>query len=201
MTAQVPRIRIGKGLGDVSDYSLRFYRQIGVEAVHIPSRPVMEARSRPLVPPTQHGPIGPQPEPWDEGALRQIVERVAAHDLQVTGIGLPLSGNILMGRAGRDADIERVMQCLRVAGRLGLGVVTYTFSALRASEGYAACVGQGRGGANLRDFDHARIADLEPLPNVGHHSLDEMWEHLAYLLQAIVPVAETAGVRLRHPPQ
>ena len=42
--------------------------------------------------------------------------------------------------------------------------------------------------------------DLEPLPEVGTHSLDEMWSNVTYFLKAVVPAAEAAGVRLAlHP--
>ena len=193
-------IKIGKGLSDVSEGTLRFYKQIGVEIVGMPTRYVENIRRRPLVPPAQMGPHGSQPPPWDEAELWRIKERIESFGLTPSQIGLPLSGNILMGKPGRDTDIETVMASLRAAGRVGLRVVTYSFSALRASEGYAARRGGGRGQADLRDFDYDRIRDLPPLDGVGCHSLEAMWEHLAYFIRAVVPVAEVAGIRLAaHP--
>ncbi|MBN1400519.1 MAG: mannonate dehydratase [Anaerolineae bacterium] len=195
-----PGIKIGMGLGNVADATLRLYRQIGVEAVRIPTRTNTRLTVRPLVPPAQRGPRGRQGLPWDEALLRRIMARVEAYGLAPLGANLEPSGRILMGQPGRDEDIESCIACIESAGRLGLQVLTYNFTALRASEGYGARPGAGRGGADLRDFDYARIRDLPPLESVGVHTLDEMWARLAYFIRAVIPVAERAGVRLAvHP--
>ena len=74
----------------------------------------------------------------------------------------------------------------------------YNFTPLRGSEGYSRT--SGRGGSGLRDFDHDRVKDLPPLPNVGEHTREQMWERLEKFLKAVIPVAEEAGVRLaQHP--
>lgn len=194
-------MKIGKELGDVSAATLGFFRQIGVEAVGVPSRLILEPRrSRPLVPPAQMGPVGPQPEPWDEGDLRAVCDRVRAFGLTPVLTSLPLSGNVLLGRPGREADLAQIQACVRVAGRVGLRVLTYSFTALRASEGYVLRPGEGRGGADLRAFDAGRIRDLPPLESVGRVSYEEMWENLTRFLRAVVPVAEDAGITLAaHP--
>ena len=193
-------VAIGVGLGDVAEETLRFYRQIGVEAVRIPTRYVTRVRASSLVPPAQRGPRGAQPEAWDEAELLRIIERVESFGLAPAVVGLPLSGDILMGGPNRNADIDKVLACIRVAGRVGIGVATYSFTALRASEGYGLLRDRGRGGSSLRDFRHDRISGLPPLEGVGRHSMEEMLERLAYFLLATVPVAEEAGVRLAgHP--
>jgi mannonate dehydratase len=194
------QIKIGKGLGDTAEETLGFYRQIGVETVRMPPRLRMEVTARGLVPPSQSGPRGPQPEVWEEGALCEVAEHIRAFGLAPSAMNLPVSGNIVMGREGRKEDIAKIQECIRVAGRVGIQVLTYNFTALRASEGYAARGGQGRGGSSLRDFAYDRIRDLPPLPHVGQHSMAEMWDRLGFFLNAIVPVAEEAGVRLAvHP--
>jgi sugar phosphate isomerase/epimerase len=49
-------------------------------------------------------------------------------------------------------------------------------------------------------YDYDRSKDLPPLPEVGTHTLDEMWRNVTYFLKAVVPVAEESGVRLAlHP--
>jgi mannonate dehydratase len=49
-------------------------------------------------------------------------------------------------------------------------------------------------------YDYDRSKDLPPLPEVGVHTLDEMWANVTYFLKAVVPVAEESGVRLAlHP--
>src|SRR5579884_1644652 len=111
-------VKIGKELADVSAATLGFFGAIGVEEVGIPARLVLEQRrSRPLVPPAQLGPAGPQPAAWDEAELRRVCERVRGFGLAPVLASLPLSGNILLGRPGREADLARVRECVRVAGR------------------------------------------------------------------------------------
>jgi len=197
-------IKIGKGLGDVAADTLRFFRQIGVEEVGMPTHYITKAGTpptrRPHVPPTQTGPAGPLGPPWDEHELRAIKTRIESFGLTPTMAALPLSGAILLGELERDADLETARANIVAAGRSGLRVLTYSFTALRASEGYGARAGAGRGGADLRDFDAARIHDLPPLESVGAHSADAMWERLDYFLRAVIPTAEAAGVRLAaHP--
>lgn len=198
------KIKIGKGLGDVSETTLRFFKQIGVEDVHMPTRwnekPGTRPTTRPLVPPTQSGPVGAQGTVWDEDELLRIKARIHDFGLQATVAGLGISGNIVMGKPGRDADLDVVRANIELAGRVGIRVLTYNFTALRASEGYGARYGEGRGGADLRDFDYDRIKDLPPLDSVGCHAMDDMWDRVAYFLEAVVPTAEAARVRLAvHP--
>ena len=58
----------------------------------------------------------------------------------------------------------------------------------------------GRGGIGLRDYDEARTRDLPPLPNVGEHKREQVWERLESFLREVIPVAEQYGVRLAlHP--
>ena len=192
-------VKLGKGLGDVEPTTLTFFAQIGVEQVTIPSRETGRIGRVPLVPPTQRGPRGPQ-HVLDEAELRRIKAHVESFGLAVTGTGLQPSGRIVMGGPDCDRDIERYCASIRAAGRAGLRVITYNFTALRASEGYRARHGVGRGRSSLRDFDFERVRGLPPLPDVGRHTLEEMWARLEYFLRAVVPVAEEAGVRLAvHP--
>lgn len=192
--------KIGKGLGNLAEETLRFFRQIGVEEVAVPVRLNADSNLRPLVPPAQLKAPGPLPPMWDEEELQQIAARVRSFDLEPTIVNLPLSGRILLGQDGRDEDLRDIEQRVQMAARVGLQVLTYNFTALRASEGYAAQEGAGRGGADLRDFDYARIKDLPPLDGVGEQSMEAMWERLEYFLRAVVPVVESAGLRLAlHP--
>ena len=198
----MPQVKIGKGIGDISENTLRFYRQIGVDAVTIPTRwnDKPGTGERKLVPATQTGPKGGIGRIWDEGEMQRIKAHIESFDLIPLVAGLPMSGNVLMGRDGRDDDLEIMKANIEIAGRLGLRAMNYSFTALRASEGYEAQRGVGRGGADLRDFDNERIANLPPLEGIGEIGMDEMWDNLTYFLEAVIPTAEKAGVQLAaHP--
>jgi mannonate dehydratase len=106
--------------------------------------------------------------------------------------------NVILGRPGRDEEIENVQESIRVAGRVGIPIVEYNFYALRAMGGYYRT--EGRGGSRLATHDYDRSKNLPVLSDIGEHSEEELWERYTYFLKAVVPVAEEAGVRLAvHP--
>jgi mannonate dehydratase len=104
----------------------------------------------------------------------------------------------IYGKPGRDEEIQKVIQSIHAAGKVGLPVVEYNFYAHRIVEGYYEEL--GRAGAGLTAFDYDRIKDLPPLPDIGAWTLDQMWTNITYFLKAVIPEAEKAGVRLaQHP--
>ncbi len=136
--------------------------------------------------------------PWTEERLKHRMDRLASHDLTLFNQMFEGFPNAIYGRPGRDEDIEKVIQSIRVAGKLGLPVMEYNFYAHRIVEGYYDA--EGRGGSAYTAFDYELIRDLPPLPGVGAHTMDEMWDNVTYFLKAVVPVAEEVGVRLAlHP--
>tara|TARA_B100000945_G_scaffold108166_1_gene85721 strand:- start:136 stop:1155 length:1020 start_codon:yes stop_codon:yes gene_type:complete len=193
-------MKICKALGNIRKETLCFYQQIGVEQVNIPPYKNSNLQLRPLVPPPQKNPPGPMPEKWDENELNYICEQVRAFELEPTAIELPISRSILLGEEERSADLEDIIERIHIASRVGLSILTYNFTALRASEGYSVRTGAGRGGTNLRDFDFSRIKEKPPLNDLGKKSKRFMWKNLEYFLKIVVPEAENAGVRLAlHP--
>lgn len=142
--------------------------------------------------------MGGPPIPWQEAELRARMERFKAGGLTICNMMISGFPNTIYGRPGRDEEIEKVQQSIRAAGRVGLPVIEYNFYAHRLVEGYYEEV--GRAGAGLTAFDYERVKGLPPLPEVGAHSLEQMWSNITYFLKAVVPVAEEAGVRLAlHP--
>ena len=78
-TAQGPEIKIGKGLRDLSDETLDFFRMLGVRHVVMPSAYSLTQRRRGLVPATDTGPpqrrthaaMGPRGASADQDAHRE----------------------------------------------------------------------------------------------------------------------------------
>ena len=170
-----PKLCLGTG-ANATDKEMRRLRQIGVD----------------------HALMGGPPIPWTEAGLRALVERFRAAGLTVANLMISGFPNALYGRPGRDAEIDQVNASVRAAGKAGVPVVEYNFYAHRLTEGYYEEL--GRAGAGLTAYDYDRSKDLPPLPDVGIHTLDEMWSNVTYFLRAVVPVAEESGVRLAlHP--
>ena len=136
--------------------------------------------------------------PWEESQLRERIERLKANGLTLGNLMISGFSNAIYARPGRDEDIEKVIQSIRAAGKVGLPVIEYNWYAHRAMEGYFEET--GRAGAGWTGFDYARMKDLPPLPQEGAHTLEEMWANITYFLKAVIPEAEKAGVRMAlHP--
>jgi mannonate dehydratase len=136
--------------------------------------------------------------PWQEDQIKAIMEKLKAGGLTLGNMMISGFPNVLYARHGRDEEIEKVQQSIRAAGKAGLSVIEYNFYAHRLIEGYYEET--GRAGAGLTAFDYSGVKNLQPLPEEGAHSLDEMWANITYFLKAVVPVAEESGVRLAlHP--
>jgi mannonate dehydratase len=166
--------------------------------------------------------MGGPPLPWTESGLRTIMDRFQAEGLTVINMMLPTLTTIIYNREGRDDEIHKVQDSLRAAGVVGLPIVEYNFYAHRLTEGYYNV--PGRGGAGYLGYDYNRKMDdaaddhwtypatrsadelsaaprdLPPLVNEGAHTSEELWSNITYFLQAVIPVAEKANVRMAlHP--
>jgi mannonate dehydratase len=161
---------------EISDQAMRQVKQLGVD----------------------HVLMGGPRMPWDEAQLRRVVDKLKSGGLSLGNMMIGGFPNTLYGRRGRDEEIEKLKASIRAAGKVGLPVIEYNFYAHRAIEGYYE--ENGRGGAGLTAFDADKVKGLPPLPEEGAHTLDEMWNNIAYFLKAVIPVAEQSGVRLAlHP--
>ncbi|HTS27483.1 MAG TPA: mannonate dehydratase, partial [Bryobacteraceae bacterium] len=159
---------------------------------------------------------GGPPIPWEEARLQSMMDRLKTNGVTLGNLMIAGFNNAIYNRPGKDEEIEKVIQSIRVAGKVGLPVVEYNWYAHRAMEGYFEET--GRAGVGLTGFDYEllqtaaqqyqtrpeekgmKFKDLPALPNEGAHTLDEMWTNITYFLKAVVPEAEKAGVRLAlHP--
>ncbi len=146
----------------------------------------------------EHVISGGGPIPWDERQLETTIGRLKNNGLTLGNLMIAGFPSAIYNRPDRDADIEKVIQSIRAAGRVGVPVVEYNWYAHRAMEGYFEET--GRAGAGSTGFDYERMKDLPPLPDEGAHTLDEMWASITYFLKAVTPEAEKADVRMAlHP--
>ncbi len=138
------------------------------------------------------------PSPWKVNELKGYMDKFKENGLTLINLMHPVGTNIVLGREGRDAEIEVFKESLRVASVCGLTNVEYNFYVDRIVEGYYES--PGRGGAGLSAFDFSKVKDLPPKPDIGIHKAEELWQNLTYFLKAVVPVAGKVGIRLAlHP--
>lgn len=166
-------MRIALVVTQMSDLNLRLAAQIGVTDI-----------------------VGRYPGSRSD-AVATLRDRVAAYDMQLSVIeGLTPMNEIVHGRPGRDAQIEEFQYLLTRMGDAGVEICCYNFmpnddwSRTRTDH-------PQRGGAEVTAFDANAVGENADVPLLG---ATQLWENLHYFLEAVVPVAESAGVKLAmHP--
>lgn len=138
--------------------------------------------------------------PWSEKALARDLGVFAEGGFAVRVIeDTPPLDKARLGTDGRDEQIDHVITQVRAMGNLGIPVLCYNWMAVtswaRTSIGTAA-----RGGALVTAFDADHPAARSNVVEPGEVTADQLWDALGYFLEAVVPEAEAAGVRLAmHP--
>jgi mannonate dehydratase len=138
--------------------------------------------------------------PWGEQALTRDVELFASHGLRVVGIEdtAPMD-DVRVGGPRRDEQIENILTQVRAMGRLGITTLCYNWMA-RSSWGRTEIDRRGRGDALVTGYRSSVADAMPPLADEGEITTEQMWSALQYFLDAVIPVAESVGVRLAmHP--
>lgn len=148
------------------------------------------------------------------GTLVALRSQVESYGLSLEGLSTfpwHMSYKWMLGLPGRDEQIEDTVQSIRNMGAAGVPMMSFNAHALRLYR--TSRDAPERGGARATSFEWARVADaplmaggagtdLSLIPESHRHSISdgEMWDHYVRFLQAAVPAAEGAGVRLAlHP--
>ena len=120
---ETPKICMGLS-SRASDSDMRRIKQLGVD----------------------HVLMGGPAIPWQESALRDIMNTFMAGGLKVCNMMISGFPNTIYGRPGRDEEIAKVNASISAAGKAGLSVVEYNFYAHRAMEGYYEVIGRAGAG-------------------------------------------------------
>ena len=138
--------------------------------------------------------------PW---SFEQIKRNVEIYDewgfkLVATEDTAPMD-KVRMGLDGRDQQIAQFIEQIHALGKLGIETLAYNWMAL-SSWGRTDTARVDRGGALVTAYNRANAQAREPLLPEGQVTADQMWAAVTYFLDAVVPEAEKAGVRLAlHP--
>jgi len=131
--------------------------------------------------------------------LRAAQQRFARFGMRIySGVHYSYrSTKIQLGQPGRDQDIETYAQFLRDLGSLGVPIASYDF---HPANTYTTNMVQRRG-YTAREFDLNDFRNrVEKRQFEREYSADEIWANYTYFMQAVLPVAEQAGVKLAlHP--
>ena len=137
---------------------------------------------------------------WDYNTLLRTNARFESHGLSLDVVeDRPPMEKTVLGKEGRDEEIEQVKQLIRNMGRAGIDSYCWVWTehplgVIRTSDSIPL-----RGGSRTTGYDHERIERAEDHPAADIPE-EQLWNNLQYFLDEIVPVAEEAGVNLAlHP--
>ncbi len=164
-------------------------------------------------------PVG---ESWPADALARLADQVDDAGLELAVIeSIPVHEDIKLGRQSRDKLIDQYCETVRRVGELGVRVVCYNFmpvfdwtrtdlampledgsTALAYDDAALSRIDLSRGTGELPGWATAYdAATLGALLNAYRAVReDQLWEHLAYFLERVIPAAQSANVRMAlHP--
>lgn len=164
----------------------------------------------------------PAGEAWPRDRLDNLKGQIESAGLALAVVeSIPVHEDIKLGRPDRDRWIDNYCASISTLGALGIPVLCYNFMpvfdwmrtdlALRLPDGSAAlaydddalsAIDLSRGTGELpgwaATYDAAALQAL--LAAYRAVDAERLWDHLAYFLERVVPVAARAGVRLAlHP--
>ena len=158
---------------------------------------------------------------WDENVIRGLVNKVESYGLKLEIVdSFRIHEDIKRGYATRDGLIENYKKNIRMLGRCGIKIICYNFMPVfdwtRTDMAYVL-----PDGSDCLAFDAGQVAGIQAdkgidLPGWGTNyspqklqellksyegiGEEELWENCKYFLDACIPVAEEAGVKLAlHP--
>ncbi len=141
--------------------------------------------------------------------LRERIEEAGLKLSVIGGMPEELSYKIKLGLPGRDEEIDNWCKTLRNMGHAGIHTLLYFFSLRSWYGNYGLRTDRdtpGRGDSKLTSFDYDDVQDETgeywhaPVPESVEADDEQIWDNVTYFLNAVIPVAEEAGVRLAlHP--
>ncbi len=197
-------LRTGVRTRTLSDERLRFCRQIGVEDVFLDHR---DPRGDVFA---DEGSADAETVTVDEGVVPSVSDledaRRRAEDAGIRLMGIQslsynVYGKIMLGKEGRDAQLETIKELIRNVGAADIPILGYQWNPRGVVPMRTESV-RIRGGAEARAFDIDDIEDpYERVPEVERdYTEEELWENYEAFLREVLPVAEEAGVRMAlHP--
>src|SRR4051812_1043742 len=192
MADKTEKMRVALGqFNELTHERLTFAKQIGVSGVQM---------NTPLLPDDKGY--------WELADLKRIKERCDSYGLRLEALeNVPRHFYLkaMLGIPGRDEQIENYQKTIRNMGQAGIPLLGYNWM---PNGVWRTPNAAGRGGVRVTAFDMAQVevsplvAGVKEVEEFGgqHIDHDKMWANYAYFMQAVLPVAEEAGVKLAlHP--
>lgn len=174
----------------LDDEILNFYRAIGVDMIHLELRGGVSTVGAGIGEALRNG--------VDCTAqFEQAREKIEAHGMKLNNVFMSCWREIPLGLDDVDDKIEAWQRMLESLGQAGIPHLGWNFKPMG---NFRTPSDIGRGGAQFSTFDYAEFTHNRPEPYSPPVSEDEMWARMERFVNAVIPVAEKAGVRMAlHP--
>jgi mannonate dehydratase len=138
--------------------------------------------------------------PWSYEGIARDKALFESHGIKMIGIEDTAPMDLVrLGLPGRDEQIAQIIEQIRAMGRLGVTTLCYNWMAVSSWARTRTNI-VSRGGALVTGFTLSDTESMPPIAEKGQYSQEQLWSALKYFLDAVVPEAESAGVRLgMHP--
>ena len=183
-------------LKEFNDDAMLMANLMGSEGIHFNTPPLATAEEK----------------NWSETSLRWLKEYAGRFNLSVEMIeNVPVRflDKILLGTEGRDEQIENYITTVKNMGKVGIPILGHHFCPTwvwrtTASHPY-------RVGGEVTGFDKSLVGKVKnatqssalhklTLPEGETFTKERLWDNFTYFMNAVLPEAERAGVRLvTHP--
>ena len=193
-------IRVAAGhFNNVLPADMIFARQLGVSGVNFNALELDDKAARRVLG-LSHRINGSQRDYWDYDDLCRLREFVGGYDLEIESMeNVPhrMMSHIKAADAHRDEQLDNYCKTIENLGRAGIPMLGYDFMLLPVVR--TTFSAPTRGDAltsyfDLKTFQAENTFDAEPV------SAEELWDRYATFVKRVVPVAESAGVKLAmHP--
>ncbi|MEZ4700192.1 MAG: mannonate dehydratase [Rhodothermales bacterium] len=164
----------------------------------------------------------PPGEVWPLEQIQELKAAIEAAGLAFDVIeSIPVHEDIKLGKPSRDALIENYCRSVEHAGATGIPVLCYNFMTVFDWTRTDLAMPMPDGSTAL-SYDHEALGRIDLSQGTGslpgwataydarqlnalfdsYKTMDEeqLWDHLGYFLERVIPVAESAGVRMAiHP--
>ena len=132
-------------------------------------------------------------DPGDLDALLRSREAASAEGVELEMIHIAIHDSIVRGQdPDRDGHLDEICRWIENAARAGLRGLNYGFSVVSQQR---TQMRYGRGGSGYSSFEFSKFDNDTP-HEATPVSREEMFEHILYFLERVIPVAEEYRIQM-----
>ncbi len=172
---------------EFDDETLSFYRAISVDMIQL------DLRTGGKIEAERHVRAGRDSTELFEKAR----EKTESHELKLQTVFMPVLEGITLATEDREEELGAFVRLIECIGKAGIPTLAWNFKPMG---NFRTTSDIGRGGAVYSTFDYSEFDRNRPQPHEPLVAESVIWDNMISFMNAVIPVAEKAGVNLAlHP--